>query len=178
MEKSIDKNNNRMGAHSGKANTKFKRHSSPSRRRLSVDDAHLEADASILSEADYKYLIEQTHLSRAEIKSIHNKFVRESVNGDELDLNGFVEFYKSLSTDPPAFLDENAEFIFDTFDKDHNGKVSFREFMCAYVLTTPGHLEKKLEYTFDLYDMDGNGYLDLDEIYRYNKRFLYSTRSI
>ena len=106
-------------------------------------------------------------MSRSEIKSIYQDFVKESVNG-ELDLEGFIDFYSSLSTDRlvKEFLKNNAQFIFDTFDKDHNGSVSFREFMCAYVLTTPGNLEKKLEYTFELYDMDGNGYLDLDEIYR------------
>lgn len=123
-------------------------------------------EAAEINEADFNYIVEQTGMSRAEIRSMYKQFVRESLGDGELDLSGFVAFYKSLSTDPPAFLDENPAFIFDVFDKDHNGKVSFREFMCAYVLTSPGRLDKKLAYTFELYDLDNNGYLDIDEIFR------------
>lgn len=159
-----------MGAHSSNhqnpSDSSQHRHSIPSANRR-TSRASNSATSSTLSEPDYKYIVEQTGLSRSEIKSIYQDFVKESVNG-ELDLEGFIDFYSSLSTDRlvKEFLKNNAQFIFDTFDKDHNGRVSFREFMCAYVLTTPGNLEKKLEYTFELYDMDGNGYLDLDEIYR------------
>lgn len=166
-----------MGAHSGRiqGHNHVKRsnsHSKPHRTPLeSTDGSTHEYEPSELSDADYKYLEESTRMSRTELKKIYHNYMRESVNG-ELDLDGFVEFYRSLTLDDsPAFLDENPQFIFDTFDKDHSGRVSFREFMSAYVLTSPGNLEKKLEYTFELYDMDNDGFLDLDEIYRYSDFF-------
>jgi Ca2+-binding EF-hand superfamily protein len=132
------------------------------RRHSSLKSHDQESD---LTEADYNFLEHETGLSRHEISRIHSKFIKEASNG-ELGHDEFLDFYYSLTAEPPAFLQENSQFIFDSFDKDHNGKVSFREFLNAYVLTSPGNLQRKIEYTFELYDMDNNGYLDIEEIYR------------
>lgn len=134
------------------------------RRRMSRVNQMLEIN---LSDADYKYLTAASGMTRPEIHEIYKKFHEDAVDG-ELDLVGFVAFYHSLTNEPPEWLDDakHTQFVFDTFDKDHSGKVSFREFINAYVLTSAGNLEKKLEYCFELYDLDNSGYLDLDEIYR------------
>lgn len=153
-----------MGSHSGRqrgANHKSNR----SNLMKSISNQNLQNTETELSDIDLKYLEENTGIDKCELNNIYHKFMRESLNS-ELDLDRFVLFYRSLTDNPPDFLDENPQFIFDTFDKDHNGKISFREFVFAYSLTFPGNLEKKLKYTFELYDMDNDGYLDIDEIYR------------
>lgn len=153
-----------MGSHSGRqreANHKSNR----SNLMKSSSNQNLEHAASELNDIDLKCLEENSGIAKCELNNIYHKFMRESLNS-ELDLDRFVLLYRSLTDNPPDFLDENPQFIFDTFDKDHNGKVSFREFVYAYALTFAGNIEKKLEYIFELYDMDNDGYLDIDEIYR------------
>ena len=121
--------------------------------------------AATLSDYEIAYLTDETGLSRHEIKMIFHKFVKEASSG-ELTHEEFVRFYTSLCPDPPEFLKEYSQFVFDAFDHDHNGKVSFREFVIAYVLTNPNtSLEKKLDYTFSYYDIDQNGFLDRDEVF-------------
>lgn len=123
------------------------------------------AEGATLSDYEIAYLTDETGLSKHEIKMIFNKFVREASSG-ELTHEEFVRFYTSLSPDPPEFLNEYSKFVFDAFDHDHSGKVSFREFVIAYVLTNPKtSLEKKLDYTFSFYDIDQNGFLDRDEVF-------------
>lgn len=80
-----------------------------------------------LSEEDYGYLMTNTGKSRSEIRSLFNKFARKSTDG-ELNYQQFCDFYLSISPDPPQYLKDNSQFIFDTFDQDQNGRVSFKYF--------------------------------------------------
>lgn len=156
-----------MGANNGiEKKHKFKLHLINTPKPIFTRRSQSVIMSTELKEVDYKYLSEQTGMSISDIKALHQKFSRGATNG-ELDLEAFVEFYKLLTPDPPEILKTNPRYVFDMFDKDHNGRVSFREFMIAFVLVSPGNLERKLEYTFELFDTDGNGYLDVLEIHRF-----------
>jgi neuronal calcium sensor 1 len=153
-----------MGARAAKL-TKISRKVSndPPQNKNSIELGALSTNT--LSHDDYVYLMEQTSLTKKEIDEMFEKFSANSTQG-ELNHNEFVQLFKLLSTDESEYLDRHSEFIFDSFDKDHNGRISFKEFLVAYALLSKGDIEKKIEYTFTLYDLDNNGYLDIDEVFR------------
>ena len=41
----------------------------------------------------------------------------------------FVKLYISLRPEPAEQIGEIAEFVFNAFDSDHNGSISFNEFL-------------------------------------------------
>jgi len=84
-----------------------------------------------LNEADYQFLAAQTGMSRADLKSIFDKFMANNPDG-KLDKKEFVSFYSKLRPESPDDLNEISEFIFRAFDSDKNGYVSFNEFMVLY----------------------------------------------
>jgi Ca2+-binding EF-hand superfamily protein len=161
-----------MGSRSGKfkesenkRQSEIRRASDVRRNTRNYDSIDLQATHPHLAEEDYTYLMNQTGKSRSHITSLFHKFSKRSLDG-ELTHEEFCDFFLSISPNPPEFLRDNSQFVFDSFDYDQNGTVSFKEFLTAYVLLSPGNLEKKIEYTFHLYDIDKNGYLDIDEVYR------------
>ena len=81
-----------------------------------------------LTDIDYAFLEHQTHQSREEIKEIFDKFAREN-KFLKLDCNEFVRLYTELRPEPAEQLNEISEYIFSTFDRDHNGTIDFNEFM-------------------------------------------------
>jgi len=116
-----------------------------------------------LSKKDYEFLEKQTGLNKQEIQKIYVQFIENNPDG-QLDRQEFVRLYDKLRSEPPQLLDEISVQIFNCFDKDRNGKISFDEFMVAYALTSRGDVAQKLDYAFHLYDTDGNGYLDSQEV--------------
>lgn len=90
-----------------------------------------------LSKKDLDFLVKQTGLPKADIQNIFNKF--NANNPDQkLDKKEFVRLYDELRPEPPEILDEISNYVFDAFDKDNNGSISFTEFMIAYALTSRG----------------------------------------
>lgn len=84
-----------------------------------------------LSEADYSLLISQTGMSRSEIKLLYDQFMTNNPDG-KLNRQEFVNLYSKLRPEPPELLDEISIFIFQAFDDDNNGYISFDEFIIAY----------------------------------------------
>jgi len=118
-----------------------------------------------LTDDDYSRIHAKTGYSKNELKKMFDKFVAQAPDGD-LRPENFVDLYQSLTSEVPLYLDEDPQFVFDTFDQDQVGSVSFEKFVYGFYLLNKGTLEEKIEYTFNLYDIDRNGYLDIDEIYR------------
>jgi len=116
-----------------------------------------------LSESDYKFLVAQTGLSRDDIKKFFDEFMRNNPDG-LLDQQEFVRLYDTLRPEPRELIDEISVNVFNAFDKDRNGKLSFQEFLVAYALTSRGDQRQKLDYAFTVYDADHNGYLDQNEL--------------
>ena len=62
--------------------------------------------------------------------------------------------------DPSQF----ASFVFNVFDKDSDGCITFAEFISALSQTSRGTLDEKLEWAFKLYDQDNDGEINREEM--------------
>ncbi|XP_022782895.1 calsenilin-like [Stylophora pistillata] len=57
-----------------------------------------------------------------------------------------------------------ANHIFNVFDHDRDGKVSFEDFVTGLSLSLYGSREEKMRWAFQLYDLDGDGYITREEM--------------
>ena len=67
-------------------------------------------------------------MTKEKIDEIFSKFNTINAKG-VLNKGEFVKLYISLRPEPAEQIDEIAEFVFNAFDSDHNGSISFNEFL-------------------------------------------------
>ncbi|KAF9310232.1 Neuronal calcium sensor 1 [Podila horticola] len=88
-------------------------------------------------------------------------FIKDCPSG-ELDKPEFQKIYKQFFPfgDPSTF----ADYVFNVFDSNKNGKIEFKEFIVALSVTSRGNLEDKLQWAFQLYDIDNDQTITYDEM--------------
>ncbi|GIY24977.1 kv channel-interacting protein 4 [Caerostris darwini] len=59
-----------------------------------------------------------------------------------------------------------AHYVFNTFDQDHTGAITFTDFVIGLSVLARGTLQEKLRWVFSLYDINGDGYITKDEMSR------------
>ena len=79
-------------------------------------------------ESDYTFILSQTKLRREEIDEILKKFNENNPDG-KLDKKEFTKLYIQLRPDPPELMENITEYVFNSFDADYNGFISFNEFI-------------------------------------------------
>lgn len=57
-----------------------------------------------------------------------------------------------------------AHYVFNTFDQDHNGTISFEEFVTGLSVLARGTFHEKLQWAFSLYDINGDGIITKEEM--------------
>ncbi|XP_075050828.1 Kv channel-interacting protein 4 isoform X3 [Mixophyes fleayi] len=57
-----------------------------------------------------------------------------------------------------------AHFLFNAFDTDHNGSVSFEDFVMGLSTLLRGTIQEKLNWAFNLYDINKDGYITKEEM--------------
>ncbi|XP_019711757.1 Kv channel-interacting protein 4 isoform X3 [Hippocampus comes] len=57
-----------------------------------------------------------------------------------------------------------AHFLFNAFDTDHNGSVSFEDFVMGLSILLRGTIQEKLKWAFNLYDINKDGYITKEEM--------------
>ncbi|VDP09677.1 unnamed protein product [Heligmosomoides polygyrus] len=95
-----------------------------------------------LSPEEVAELVDKTYFSKKELKKWYKDFVRDCPSG-ELKMEEFQNIYKQFfpNGDPGKF----AAFVFNVFDCNGDGHISFREFIAALSITSRGTLDEKLD---------------------------------
>uniref|UniRef100_A0AAQ4RF94 Kv channel-interacting protein 4 n=1 Tax=Gasterosteus aculeatus aculeatus TaxID=481459 RepID=A0AAQ4RF94_GASAC len=57
-----------------------------------------------------------------------------------------------------------AHFLFNAFDTDHNGSLSFEDFVMGLSILLRGTIQEKLNWAFNLYDINKDGYITKEEM--------------
>jgi len=66
---------------------------------------------------------------------------------------------------------DDLKALFNLYDYDHNGTITWREYICVITLIMKGSLKKKIRLIFNCFDEDQNGVLTKDEFLKAAKRF-------
>jgi len=114
-----------------------------------------------LTDDELNELQTKTYFSRKELRKWYKDFIRDCPCG-ELKLEEFQNIYKQFfpNGDPSKF----AAFVFNVFDDNRDGHISFKEFIAALSITSRGTLDEKLDWAFSLYDVDKDGYITKEEM--------------
>jgi neuronal calcium sensor 1 len=85
-----------------------------------------------LTKADLNFLETQTGMNKKDVEAMMHKFSSKNSNG-KLNKDEFIELYSSLRSEPKEQLDEIADSMFNGFDTNKDGFISFREFMVSNI---------------------------------------------
>ncbi|CAG5127504.1 unnamed protein product, partial [Candidula unifasciata] len=74
----------------------------------------------------------------------------------------FKEIYAQFF--PQGDATAYAHYVFNTFDHDHNGSISFEEFVMGLSVLSRGTFQERLQWAFSLYDVNGDGIITKEEM--------------
>ncbi|XP_075737173.1 frequenin-1 [Rhipicephalus microplus] len=117
--------------------------------------------ASKLTNDEIRDLEESTYFDAKQLRKWHQEFLKDCPSGFMTKL----EFRKTYGQffpcgDSTKFVD----YIFNVFDEDKNGVITFKEFIRAISITTKGNIDEKLNWAFNLYDLDNDGFVTRSEM--------------
>lgn len=122
-------------------------------------------DPKILTEEEIKLLLDNTHLTRAQIVALHSNFLKECPTG-KLTKKDFVKLFKEVhpSENKKEKADKFCEYVFKVIDCQNLGYISFQDFVLCFSLTSDGDFRQKCEFAFKLYDLDKDGKISKKEM--------------
>jgi Ca2+-binding EF-hand superfamily protein len=99
-------------------------------KKSEAGDNYALKNPATLTEKDYKYFSNKTGLSREQIKVIFDKFLKAKsadVRSAKYELNPseFLKLYAEIRCERIEKLEDISKYVFELFDKDKNGKLSF-----------------------------------------------------
>lgn len=106
-------------------------------------------------------LISNTKFSRQELQRMYRGFKNECPNGT-VDKDTFKKIYAQFFPYGDSSL--YAIHVFNVFDQDRDGKVSFEDFVTGLSVSLYGSREEKIKWAFQLYDLDGDGCITREEL--------------
>ena len=113
-----------------------------------------------------------TNLEKYDVSTIFQMFAHCADASGELSRAAFNGCFGALIGDPGSEVDRKRVSavigrLFNIFDKDGNGVVSFDEFASGLSIMCGGSRDEKVRAAFDLYDVNGNGCIEREEMVRY-----------
>ncbi|KNC47035.1 calcineurin B [Thecamonas trahens ATCC 50062] len=122
-----------------------------------------------LKKKEMKELAQTTHFSAEELLALYEHFKYISASKDNDGVIDLEEWLQALELRDSTF----SRRIFQAFDEDANGTISFREFVLGLSVFSPrSTIEEKLDLSFRIYDIDGDGHIDKEELFQILKASL------
>ncbi|XP_032882213.1 Kv channel-interacting protein 4 isoform X1 [Amblyraja radiata] len=103
----------------------------------------------------------QTKFTKKELQILYRGFKNECPSGI-VNEETFKEIYAQFF--PQGDASTYAHFLFNAFDTDHNGSVSFEDFIQGLSVLLRGTIQDKLKWAFNLYDINKDGYVTKEEM--------------
>ncbi|XP_065602637.1 Kv channel-interacting protein 2 isoform X1 [Cyrtonyx montezumae] len=129
-------------------------------------------------------LQEQTKFTRKELQVLYRGFKNECPSGIVNEEN-FKQIYSQFFPQggecrspslvslwgwllshflPPPDSSTYATFLFNAFDTDHDGSVSFEDFVSGLSIILRGTIDDRLNWAFNLYDLNKDGCITKEEM--------------
>ncbi|XP_070118644.1 Kv channel-interacting protein 4 isoform X1 [Equus asinus] len=103
----------------------------------------------------------QSKFTKKELQILYRGFKNECPSG-VVNEETFKEIYSQFF--PQGDSTTYAHFLFNAFDTDHNGAVSFEDFIKGLSILLRGTVQEKLNWAFNLYDINKDGYITKEEM--------------
>ncbi|XP_071288720.1 Kv channel-interacting protein 4 isoform X2 [Agelaius tricolor] len=103
----------------------------------------------------------QSKFTKKELQILYRGFKNECPSG-VVNEETFKEIYSQFF--PQGDSTTYAHFLFNAFDTDHNGSVSFEDFVMGLSVLLRGTVQEKLNWAFNLYDINKDGYITKEEM--------------
>uniref|UniRef100_A0A8C4RM27 Kv channel-interacting protein 4 n=1 Tax=Erpetoichthys calabaricus TaxID=27687 RepID=A0A8C4RM27_ERPCA len=103
----------------------------------------------------------QTQFTKKELQILYRGFKNECPSGI-VNEETFKEIYSQFF--PQGDASTYAHYLFNAFDTDHNGSVSFQDFVMGLSILLRGSIQEKLNWAFNLYDINKDGYITKEEM--------------
>ncbi|XP_067132994.1 A-type potassium channel modulatory protein KCNIP1-like [Centruroides vittatus] len=143
------------------------------RRRRSIDSFVSSHDSEMEDEDNQTIrfrpeaidtLIQLTKFDRRELQLMYRGFKQECPSGmvrEDVFKGIYAQFFPR-----GADITQYAHYVFNTFDHDHTGSITFTDFVVGLSVLARGSLREKLRWVFGLYDINGDGFITKDEMTR------------
>ncbi|XP_029050937.1 neuronal calcium sensor 1-like isoform X2 [Osmia bicornis bicornis] len=106
-------------------------------------------------------LTRQTGFTKDEIRKLYRAFKQHCPRG-AVTTNDLKPVYAKLF--PLGEPSKYAQIVFNAFDRDRDGIVSFSDLLTEISLITNGDTDQKLSWIFRFYDLNGDGYITRKEM--------------
>ncbi|XP_032081399.1 Kv channel-interacting protein 2 isoform X1 [Thamnophis elegans] len=132
----------------------------PSISENSIED-ELELSTVCHRPEGLEQLQEQTKFSRKELQVLYRGFKNECPSGI-VNEESFKQIYSQFF--PQGDSSTYATFLFNAFDTDHDGSVSFEDFVAGLSIILRGTVDDRLSWAFNLYDLNKDGCITKEEM--------------
>ncbi|KAM9406694.1 Kv channel-interacting protein 4-like isoform 3-T3 [Salvelinus alpinus] len=102
-----------------------------------------------------------TRFNRKELQILYRGFKNECPSG-VVNEDTFKVIYSQFFPQGDASM--YAHFLFNAFDTDKDGSVSFEDFVMGLSILLRGSVQEKLNWAFNLYDINKDGYITKEEM--------------
>uniref|UniRef100_A0A668VXN8 EF-hand domain-containing protein n=1 Tax=Oreochromis aureus TaxID=47969 RepID=A0A668VXN8_OREAU len=106
-------------------------------------------------------LVQQTKFSKKELQVLYRGFKNECPSG-VVNEETFKSIYSQFF--PQGDSSMYAHFLFEAFDTQNNGSVSFEDFVISLSIILRGSITDKLNWAFNLYDINKDGCITREEM--------------